>query len=101
MGDDGSPIEFSWVIESENSMTVRFTMEPLSSFDGSPSPPTTWMSCLRSLHRFSANPDFDISWSQICFESLVQIRPLHSNKSQHASQFSVGEGTLNHDGDFL
>jgi hypothetical protein len=101
MGDDGSPIEFSWVIESEDKMTVRFTIEPLSLLDGSPSPPTTWIPCLTSLRRFSSNAGFDISWSEICFESLVYIPPLHSNKSQHASQFSVGESTLYHDDDLL
>lgn len=101
MGDDGSPIEFSWVIESDDKMTVRFTVEPLSLLEGSPSSPTTWMSCLMSLGRFSSNPDFDISWGQICFDSLVHIPPLHSNKSQHASQFSTGTCTAYRHHDIL
>lgn len=91
MGDDGSPIEFSWVIESEDSMAVRFTMEPLSWLDGSPSPARNWMPNLESMSQFDHTNDFDLSWSQTCFDTLIYHSPLGSNESQHGSQFSVGK----------
>lgn len=94
MGDDGSPIEYSWVIESEDKMAVRFTVEPLSVVDGSPSPPETWMSSLRGLGRFTSSPDFDISWSQTCFDSLGCIPPSNSNLMQQTNcRFFLGKHT--------
>lgn len=51
MGNGGGPIEYSWVIESEDKMAVRFTVEPLSAVDGSPSPPETWISTFLQMSR--------------------------------------------------
>lgn len=90
MGDDGSPIEFSWVITKDRQDMIRFTMEPLSWTDGSPMQSTSWMSALDSLTRQGPIDHGDLTWPQICFDTLVASENGAPISSQHASQFSIG-----------
>ncbi|EGN93839.1 hypothetical protein SERLA73DRAFT_188952 [Serpula lacrymans var. lacrymans S7.3] len=90
MGNDHSPIEFSWVIDSENKMTVRFTSEPLSIFDGTPTSPSTWIPYLNSLASSELVEGFDTTWCQICYNTLLHSSPVNRHGSQHMSQFSFG-----------
>ncbi|KIM73557.1 hypothetical protein PILCRDRAFT_725491 [Piloderma croceum F 1598] len=96
VGDDGTPIEFSWVIESEDKMTVRCIIEPISSF-GTVAPSSTWMSFLLSLRIFSDHETFDIAWAQTCFNYLAYNSVLYGNTSQHSSQFIVGADCTHND----
>lgn len=90
MADDFTPIEFSWVLDNKGGDMIRFTMEPLSHVNGSPTPSNSWLPCLKSLARVGRIQDFDTAWCQICFDTLVHSQ-IANNKSQHRSQFSVGE----------
>ncbi|KAF9027543.1 aromatic prenyltransferase [Hymenopellis radicata] len=91
MGDDCSPVEFSWVITKERQDTIRFTVEPLSWIDGRPTHATSWIAALDSLVRQSHVEYADLTWPQVCFDTLVtgadNGKPV---VSQHESQFSVG-----------
>lgn len=89
MGDDCTPIEFSWVITSDRTDVIRFTMEPLSRIDGSPTTPDTWMETLQAMGSSHKFKDFDLSWAQICFDTLVYLgQPGEGHP--HRSQFSIG-----------
>ncbi|KAJ7704932.1 tryptophan dimethylallyltransferase-domain-containing protein [Mycena rosella] len=91
MGDDFTPIEFSWAIGPDGTQAVRFTMEPLSPLDGTPTPESTWISSLQSLGHFASSNGFDLTWSNICRRALVQgLSNQDICSSKHGSQFSVG-----------
>ncbi|KAF9461632.1 aromatic prenyltransferase [Collybia nuda] len=90
MGDDCSPIEFSWVITKDHQDTIRFTVEPLSCTDGSPTKSTSWMATLNSLACHGLNDQNDLTWPQICFNTLVASGNGTPISSQHVSQFSIG-----------
>ncbi|KAJ6461402.1 tryptophan dimethylallyltransferase-domain-containing protein [Mycena sanguinolenta] len=70
MGDDSTPIEFSWAVNPDGTQGVRFTMEPVSPLDGTPTPHSTWVSSLQSLGHYAGN-GFDLTWSEICYRTLV------------------------------
>lgn len=91
MGDDHTPIELSWVLNPDGHHTVRFTMEPLSLLDGSPSLSISWMACLKSLAQHGQIQDFDISWAQICYDHLIYPDSFDKTMFKHGSQFSVGK----------
>ncbi|KAJ7246933.1 aromatic prenyltransferase, partial [Mycena rebaudengoi] len=97
MGDDGTPIEFSWVVDRTGTATIRFTMEPMSPVDGSPTAWATWMSCLSSVGKMWAGKDFDLQWSEICHRTLVQEDIREVQNMPHISQFSIG-GDFNRGG---
>ncbi|KAJ7016170.1 aromatic prenyltransferase, partial [Mycena alexandri] len=93
MADDFTPIEFSWAVDANGTQTIRFTMEPLSPTDGAPSPVSTWISSLESLCPYTARSGFDLRWSKICHETLVQDANQEiwaDDVSKHGSQFSIG-----------
>ncbi|PPQ78838.1 hypothetical protein CVT26_011849 [Gymnopilus dilepis] len=97
MGDDHTPIELSWVLHPSGKHTVRFTMEPLSKFNGSPTESNTWMEFLQGLGRQGRISDFNLEWAKICLKTLVYDGHLLKNDSQHHSQFSIG-ADLTHSG---
>ncbi|KAJ7141578.1 aromatic prenyltransferase, partial [Mycena filopes] len=93
MGDDCTPIEFSWAVSADGIQTIRFTMEPLSPDDGTPTPGSTWLSSLESLHSYAPSTNFDLTWSKICHQTVVKASCGVSSDdggSQHNSQFSIG-----------
>ena len=91
MGDDHTPIELSWVLHPSGKHTVRFTMEPLSKLNGSPTESKTWMEFLQALGRQGRISDFNLEWAKICLKTLVYDGHLLKNDSQHHSQFSIGK----------
>ncbi|KAJ7235109.1 tryptophan dimethylallyltransferase-domain-containing protein [Mycena haematopus] len=72
MADDSTPIEFSWAVGADGTQTVRFTMEPLSPVDGTLTAESTWVFALQSLAPFARSDGFDLTWSKICLQTLVQ-----------------------------
>ena len=90
MGDDCTPIEFSWAEGTNGKPTIRFTMEPLSAIDGTPTPSSSWISCLNALRSFGKTDEFDLKWAEICHVTLVQENVCDIGQSKHASQFSIG-----------
>ncbi|KAF9481598.1 aromatic prenyltransferase [Pholiota conissans] len=70
MGDDHSPIEFGWVIKGDGKSSIQFSIEPLSHFDGYPSPPQDTVKILKSLGTASCVTSFDSTWADICHDNL-------------------------------
>jgi DMATS type aromatic prenyltransferase len=70
MGDDHSPIEFGWVVKNDGKSSIQFSIEPLSHFDGAPTPPKVCTKILNALGNVSCVKSFDTTWADICQETL-------------------------------
>ncbi|CAA7266895.1 unnamed protein product [Cyclocybe aegerita] len=98
MGDDHTPIEFSCILGSDGKHTIRFTLEPLSGVDGSPTPSRTWINALHEFSSIGNVQEFDTDWALTCFEMLVfEGNNVPKQKPLHSSQFSIG-ADFTHDG---
>ncbi|KAJ6544420.1 aromatic prenyltransferase, partial [Mycena capillaripes] len=91
ISDDHTPFEFIWAIGRHGDMSVRFALEPLSSLDGSSLPPRKSMA---SLNVFRGMPGLDLTWNNICRQSLLFEPPeagitLKENNFEHSSQFFI------------
>ncbi|KAF8174910.1 tryptophan dimethylallyltransferase-domain-containing protein [Pholiota molesta] len=70
MGDDHSPIEFGWVVKNDGKSSIQFSIEPLSHFDGAPTPPKVCTKILNALGNVTCVKSFDTTWPDICQETL-------------------------------
>ncbi|KAJ6629581.1 aromatic prenyltransferase [Mycena sp. CBHHK59/15] len=92
LSDDHTPFELGWAIDKQGDMSVQFDMEPLSPLDGSSPPPTL---AIASVHIFEGMEGFDLTWSNICRDTLVSNHAPGS-QLQHSSQFILGGDLTDH-----
>lgn len=91
--DDHTPLEFSYVLESDTCGKVQCYVEPLNPVDGSSTPRETWMANLQDMLVAGGVQDADLTWCKTCADTLtIEAPSVHPDSDIHI-QFAMG--TLN------
>ncbi|TFK33163.1 aromatic prenyltransferase [Crucibulum laeve] len=90
LSDDHTPAELIWVVDGDGRMSIRYSMEPLSPHSGVPSSSNVWRPTLDAFYNFPRIAGVDLSWSDICRETLTYDSDPDSETRESASQFFLG-----------
>ena len=88
--DDHTPLEFSYVLESDTCGKVQCYFEPLDPDDGSSTPRETWMANLQNMLVAGGVQDGNLTWCRICADTLTIEPPSVLPDSDIHIQFAIG-----------
>ncbi len=93
--DDYSPVEVSWVADSEGRLVVRYAVEPIDNAS-SESAYNERAAAIRMIDamRPSMNPNFNLEWFNILDDTLSWHEETKRIKAKHDSQYFFGQYKL-------